>query len=166
MFIRNARWFALAASLALVVFTGCTTDSDDSEKVEYSITRSPAPTSVLKYVRSGGGENSFLVHDSVSFYELNVLTLNFQASSAKVRVQKSSLADSVREVFDSVFAGTQNISGTIDAQTAPTGTWNYLYIYDNGAWIRVANARLIRAAEKLEAFVVGTGGSTTAREGF
>jgi|GEM_PF-3578419 hypothetical protein len=136
-----------ASWIFLTVLVACDTGENQSQVV-YQSNAPNTPTDLIRYEREGGGQSSFTIADSVTYYNIHFTGLMGNRDTT-LELLKSTVSSNVNAMLEGLYSGSQRISGTLYS-TGLTGTWNYVYIQVVSGWIRVGNQYAINALEPLE----------------
>lgn len=158
----------VVAGLAIVLLVvACSSDDDETTppSIAYQLPTTSQATDSIRVLVEGGGNIDFTIADGADHFTVSVSAYDFAALSEVFDVPKADIGSPASDLADSMFAGSVDIGGTIYADDSETGSWTYVYIRDDGEWLRVASATLIDglgpfsevARDTLEARAADTG---------
>jgi hypothetical protein len=126
--------------LLLALVSGC---SENDSGIEYTLADTRLPTDQVRYLVEGGGDIDFRIRPVSGFYMVQVLRYDFTSVDEELPISEAELDADDSYLLTSLFQGTVNIGGTILSSEAETGSWTYVYVNRNGAWLRVASQDVI-----------------------
>ena len=138
--------------LTLISFIGFGCDTfHDGSHIDFVSSQPNTPTTLVKYERSGGGASSFTIADSTTYFDIHFVSSSYALvqRDTNISMLKSIVSKDDSIMLAKLFTGKQKISGTLFSKGI-TGTWNYVYINVDNAWIRVGNQNVVDELASLE----------------
>ena len=130
----------LTVLMIMLCGLGC---SEDDSGVDYRLTETYQVTDKIRYRVEGGGNIDFTIQAESSHYRIEVTQYDFGPVDQTFTLSEAELDIDDSLLLSSLMQGTINLGGTILTPQGPTGSWTYIYIQRDGAWLRVASGVVI-----------------------
>lgn len=137
--------------ICLLIFICC--NNIGNQEIAYQLDSTFKDTDKIRYAVSGGGEIDFTIQNYKDSLLFIISSYHFQDRNDSILSHSSELDSSDTSTLNQLFSGTLDIGGVIYQNDLETGSWTYLYIDSESAWIRIANEAILNELYSLYSFV-------------